>query len=1698
MKSIIFLALISLSSMLSSNAFSQNLSLSVSKIFSTQQEVSIRLNLGYYYYRDENESKAADTVVFNLYRPSQQEAFLIDVLAGGESIHLSDSVLSNAQFIKNWTDSFIRENWGENEVSVGKLSSGVYIIEALHENKATRLPILVSDYALLSKKKGNEIISFVADIESGLQQPDFDISLVNDEKLIAPNKQENGIHIFETSSIDDRRYKLLGKFENQLTASHFYYYSYREEDQQIGLLFSDRPAYRPGQQVFFQGLIRDTEGYNFTVTNDTLTVKIRDERGEEIYNKKIKCNEQGSFSDSLFLKENASLGTYTITASTQERESFGYYYQNISGTFRVEEYKKPEYEVNISLDKSQYISGENIKASIQANYFFGAPVKNASVNYRIVRELYYVPWYAYYNYSWWYDDWNTRSNSNGELIKNETAELDENGTFKVSFPTDSATLKNYRYKILVDVTDASRRSISSSVSTLVTATAFTLTVNAEKFYYKTDEEVVVRVNAADFANNPVENAISFKVRKYNNSDEVPKPIYSTNSKTDENGIALLRFNVEEPGYYQLEVSALDKNYKEVKANSSVYILKEGQNAYSWWGNESAEIQIITDKKVYQAGDTLNAMIMAPNATDALVTLDGKVIIHKKIQRFNIEGTDSFMEYQIPLEEGLYGSLNLNVVYVSEGKSYNRSENITVIPADKYLNVAIEFSESTYKPGNTAEATVIVKDAEGNPVTNALVSLSTADESIYFLYPDKTTDIRKSFYPNTSIQTYTYINTFNQSKRGEWVNYPYLNSLMESEKFEPKASFFVPEGKDYLLEGGSKFFLKQHKISGYVVDEQTGKLLEGVKINSGKTKVKTNKWGYYELIKPKDTSITFSYKKSKVTFTNAFVFKESNARYNEVHLNLSLGGSLKNHKKISPEDDIFYPRFVELPDGEEIEEEIEIDLSLSADEETVVEEIAILEESADGFGSYQMLASAPMRRSASGLQTNNEVQPVIRQNFKDAIYWNPNVTTDSEGKASVKITLPDNLTTWRTTAKVITPDTKVGQTFAKVVVKKDLLLRMETPRFFRTGDKLLIATTVHNYLKRHKRVRVALKANGITVKGTNKYIYISAGGEEKIDWEVTANWPGDAILTAEAVTNEESDAKKVSVPVQANGLEMVSAYSAVLKESNKETIEFFIPEEVDLNTINVELSTAPSVAAALLGSLDQLIGYPYGCVEQTMSRFLPTLIVANTLKQLKGNYTSGISDTELEKMTAQGLTRLGELQHSDGGWGWWENDDTHPFMTAYVVNGLSLAAQTGYKVPETLLKEGKMALSNLVVNAKKSDTTTYAYQAMALMQAGITDMWDKLEVPNATSLDAYQSALWLQAAQLANNKEVSKAMLQRLEEIVIKDGSLNYWGGKKFYYSWQDDRVETTAHVVKALSMENTQHSLIPGAIQWLMQKRRGNGWHNTRQTAFTVLGLQKVIASEINPDYQLIVSANGKKLLDSKISDKDVFEKAKSLTLKSENFTASTTASHQAPTGVLKHGKNLITVEKRGPGTTYANATLTYFLQKGSKTINTVKSNSLTVERDYFSISPQQKETGEITYSKKPIAEANLLSGSEVLVKVKIASEKDLDYVLIEDPIPAGFEFIRDKSGYNIEGEEAYQGGNYYRSYFRWMNQAHTEYRDNRYAIVLTKLYKGVYEYSYIIKAQIPGTFEVNPAVVQLMYYPEKRGFSDFEEISIK
>ncbi len=370
------------------------------------------------------------------------------------------------------------------------------------------------------------------------------------------------------------------------------------------------------------------------------------------------------------------------------------------------------------------------------------------------------------------------------------------------------------------------------------------------------------------------------------------------------------------------------------------------------------------------------------------------------------------------------------------------------------------------------------------------------------------------------------------------------------------------------------------------------------------------------------------------------------------------------------------------------------------------------------GKHRMqLTGLRSRRNLAQLKPETLVQPKVRKAFPDTALWIGNVMTDAGGRAVAKLEFPDSLTTWRATARGITKDTKVGSTVNKVIVRKNLIARLVTPRFFTSGDEVTVSVLAHNYLKNEKTARISLEVKGLEIlDGSARDVKIAKGGDAKVDWRVRAPQTGEAILTGKALTDEESDAMELTLPIHPYGVKLAQSKAGTISGATGDRdVELTFPAAIDAASRTLDLSVTPSVAGTIFGALEYLTSFPYGCTEQTMSSFLPNVIVTQALKDLQ--LKSKIDPAALEKKVRAGLDRLYDYQHEDGGWGWWKTDDSHPFMTAYVVAGLAQAKAAGYDVRLDLLTKGGTWLRALLDSDKKVAPDVRAYAALALVTSG---------------------------------------------------------------------------------------------------------------------------------------------------------------------------------------------------------------------------------------------------------------------------------------------------------------------------------------------------------------------------------------------
>ncbi len=706
-----------------------------------------------------------------------------------------------------------------------------------------------------------------------------------------------------------------------------------------------------------------------------------------------------------------------------------------------------------------------------------------------------------------------------------------------------------------------------------------------------------------------------------------------------------------------------------------------------------------------------------------------------------------------------------------------------------------------------------------------------------------------------------------------------------------------------------------------------------------------------------------------------------------------------------------------------------------------------------------------------LKPERLVEPKVRKAFPDTAFWAADVTTGPDGRARTKVDFPDSLTTWRATARGATPETKVGSATLKTIVRKNLIVRLVVPRFFVQGDEVVISALVHNYLTDTKKARVSLDVAGLDVlEGATQDVTIPSRGEARLDWRVRARQVRSATVTGKALTNEESDALEMELPVNIPGIAMARARGGALRAGGTAAFELTFPDKVQPGSRSLSVRLAPSIAGSLFGALDYLISFPYGCVEQTMSSFLPNITVQAAVKDL--GLKTDLDQAALQEKIHAGLDRLYNFQHPDGGWGWWETDESHPFMTAYVVAGLVQARDAGTPVTQGAIDNGVKWIKQDLARGERTAPDLRAYMVYALAVAGQASPDLLGQVYNGrSSLSPYGMAvlgLALDAAKDARAKDIAAA----LERGVQQDQETAWWSATRdeMLDFNEDASPEATAWAVKLLSHQHADSPLLPKAALWLMLHRNeGYWWESTKQTAMVIYGLTDYLrhTGELSPNFTATVFVNDRAVLTRKF-DTAIAMAAPDLTMDESK---------------LSPGANRVRISTSGAGRLYYSARAEYY--SGDEKLQKVGTTSLNILRDYFRLVPTR--TGDkIVYDLAPLS-GPLASGDTIAVRLTVTGS-EWRYLMIEDPIPAGTEFIEKDGSYELKARPPW-----WQYYF-----TRRELHDNRMALFQTYFPQGQQEYFYLLKVVNPGVFQVSPARVGPMYQSDVMATTESRKVEVK
>ncbi len=724
-------------------------------------------------------------------------------------------------------------------------------------------------------------------------------------------------------------------------------------------------------------------------------------------------------------------------------------------------------------------------------------------------------------------------------------------------------------------------------------------------------------------------------------------------------------------------------------------------------------------------------------------------------------------------------------------------------------------------------------------------------------------------------------------------------------------------------------------------------------------------------------------------------------------------------------------------------------------------------------------------------------PTVREEFLDVALWRGNVRTGPKGRAVLEVPLPDNLTTWRILAWAVDGDTRVGEGEADFVVSQDFLLRPVLPRFFTVGDEARVGVVAHNLSDVTLRATVTMSVTGASLVGDpQQEIVLAPGQEARLSWTVrdvegvmqaqgpalVAYWEGTTDVTG------VGDAVRMTLPVRYPAPPEVTATAGMVPEDGT-VVDAVAPlADIVADRGTLTLSLDASLAAGMLDTLTYLKHFPWECSEQTISRFLPNVVTWRALQRL-GVENPTLAQV-LPELVATAVQRLVQQQNADGGWGWWPGEKSNPFLTAYGLWALVEADRAGYTVPPTVMEAAARRLFIYLKGTKPAEKR-WQNNRLAMVTFALVSYRSYVDESSVSvfsravslfeardRLDHYGKALlgltfgvFADTADDAKTVEAAREyldiLLAELERDAVLDPTGVHWEEQDTDWWNMNNDIRSTAMVLLLLARHDPENPLAPNVVRWLMSTRRGDRWTHTQDTAWAVLALTEWMerTGELWPDYDYAAWLNGTIWLSGTMTPANVGE----------------TQEARVPLSQLDTTvPNWVTIERSraagqsGEGALYYRLTLEVY-----RPLEDIQpeSRGVSVQRWYT--------VGDV---ETPVTQARV--GDLITVHLRVVASRGLRYMMLEDPLPAGVEPVdvrlltttEEASGPTLEAE----GWPWWRWWF-WQ-PTHSELRDDRAAFFQTYLPPGTYEITYQVRASIPGTFVVGPAVASQMYAPEVFG----------
>ncbi len=1415
-------------------------------------------------------------------------------------------------------------------------------------------------------------------------------------------------------------------------------------------IYTDRPIYRPGQAINFKGVIRAEDDVNFKRPDlGQVHVTVRNPNGEAILDQQVDLSPAATFNGQVKLEEGAALGTYVIGIDFS-----GQYFEQY---FQVAAYRPPEFQVTVEPARTELLRGRDVEATINTTYFFGGPLANAPVSWNVLAESYrFDPAqlggysfddsddpYVCFDCWWWYRDVTPQTVMSGSGVSDASGKI--NLTLDGQELSSALATGSYRLTIEATATGPDNQVISGRASVIMHKGDYYIGLSPQEYVADADQETAVNLVAVDWA-----------------AQRLPDK---------ELDVQILRYEwvntfVEEGsgGYWTSETK------KELIDQFTVTTDAQGEAVARFTPPKGGSYQIIAQDK---------ATLTTPEQSSANE-------LSNPAEGTHLEGTQSGATLQ-PSNLPTSNVRSSLFVWVAgdENISWRRENNdrITLI-SDK----------AEYTPGETAEILIpspfrgeheaLVTIERGRIIEHQVIKM-TGSSYTYQL------PITNNYVPNIYVSVVLVQGREGPQEGGAPRLADYKVGILPLD-VKPVAQL-LKINLTPSVEQGQPGQEINYNIAATTVD---GQPVAGAELS-------------LDLV---DKAVLTLLPRQPEAIVKAFYDRRG------LGITTSSGLAVSVNRLLL-----------------ELAQDLGLDQDQFAEKESAAGGVAqnapqptSSPPMADGVA--RDAAEAPMLAAAPAEESKAAAQPAplppgldVREEFSDTAYWNPIVVTDEQGQAQVSLKLPDNLTTWVMRGVGLTEDTRVGEGTSELVVTKPLLIRPVTPRFFVVDDRAELAANVTNNTDQDLSVEVTLSGQGVNIQPDTapvQTVSVPARGESKVTWNVTVPDVITTELIFAAVSGEYNDAAKPRLTTGPDGSLKVLRYTAPdivgtagqLVEGGSQTEVVALPPltppstggmgGVDARNGELSVQLDPSLAAGMRDGLSYLEHYEYECAEQTVSRFLPNVLTYNALQKL------GIENKELADrlpgLVEQGLNKLYTQQNSDGGWGWWPTNQSNVYVTSYVVFALTKARQAGVDVSATVLANGQNFLLNHIsstFNVQRLtyyDANRYAFILYALAEGGqaprdtLASLFDARE--KLAHYGRAYLALALNLSDQAGAGDQIKTLLSDLNNTAILSATGAHWEEDNYDWWAMNTDTRSTAIILDALARLDPDNALIPNVVRWLMIARKEGIWETTQETAWALIALTDWMAQtgELDAAYDYTVSLNGAEKISGSATKENVQQSVK-FSVPIANLLADA-------------GNRLAVARTDGNGRLYYSAHLKVYLPV--EKIEPVE-RGVNVSRRYRLESCLQQQAKDQNVVCNEVREAKL--GDVIRVDLTIIAPHDLYYVVVEDPLPAGAEAIDTglattsllamdptltrQSRVFFGGGEGYYDYPYYWWWWRWYSRS--ELRDEKVVLFADYLPKGTYEYSYTMRATLPGDYHVIPTVAHEFYFPEVFGRSDGRLLSI-